>query len=409
MSDTLTGTGSDTTIPDYPMIRSAACPFAPSADIRQLNADAPVHRVRIWDGSTPWLISGYAELKALNVDPRVSVDDTLPGFPHWNSFMTAFERPRSVFNSDGDLHTHYRRMMTKPFTVKRVAALIPAIERITNEHIDTMLAGRQPADLVTALALPIPSLVISEMLGVPYADHASFQHAAFQAADHHSSPEQRIKSYGGLLEYLKELVERKIDDPSEDLVSELAVRVKDGEIPSTEAAYLAIGLLTAGHETTANMIAVGTVALLQNPEQSAVLRDADDPKLVANAVEELLRYLSVVQNGQRRIAVADIEIAGQFIRAGDGIILDVSPANWDPKVFPDGDRLDLARPAREHVAFGFGPHQCVGQQLARAELQIVYPTILRRIPTLRLAVEPDEIAFKFQELAFGVYTLPVQW
>jgi len=171
-------------------------------------------------------------------------------------------------------------------------------------------------------------------------------------------------------------------------------------------------MLIAGHETTANMIGLGIAALLRDPdtvaEKTAVFR-GDDDAAIANAVEELLRYLSIIQNGQRRVALDDIEIAGETIRAGEGIIIDLAPANWDDSVFPGPDTLDLARPARQHMAFGFGPHQCVGQQLARAEMVIAFRTLFRRIPTLRLAVGIDEIPFKNDRLAYGVYELPVTW
>ena len=157
-----------------------------------------------------------------------------------------------------------------------------------------------------------------------------------------------------------------------------------GELSVKEAAQLGTGLLIAGHETTANMIGLGVLALLENPDQAALLRDTDDPKVVANAVEELMRYLSIIQNGQRRVAAEDIEIGGEIIRAGEGIIIDLAPANWDAEAFPEPDQLDLHRAdAGQHVGFGYGRHQCVGQQLARAELQIVFHTLLRRIPTLR--------------------------
>jgi cytochrome P450 len=399
----------DESVAHYPMARSSACPFAPPEQLRRLSATAPISRVAIWDGSTPWLVSGYVEMKQLTADPRVSVDDTLPGFPHWNAFVAQFHRPGSVFNSDGQQHSHYRRMMTKPFTFKKVDALRPAIQQIVDDKIDDMLAGPNPADLVTALALPVPSLVISEILGVPAEDRPYFEQEAFHATDHEATVEQKLAAGRALLDYLVQLVEKKMSTPADDHVSELAQRVKDGEIPLDEAAYLATGLLSAGHETTANMIGLGTAALLQHPDQLTLMRDSTDPAVTANSVNELLRYLSIVHNGQRRIALEDIDINGVHIKAGEGIILDLAPANWDEAVFADPGRLDLRRPAGNHVAFGFGPHQCVGQQLARAELQIVYPTLLRRIPSLRLAIPADDIAFMYRELAFGVYSLPVTW
>ncbi|MBV8965829.1 MAG: cytochrome P450 [Mycobacteriaceae bacterium] len=413
MSNTLTGTTEAAAdIPEYPMARDVGCPFAPPPEVLELGTTKPVARVRIWDGSTPWLITGYEEARALFSDSRVSVDDRRSGFPHWNEGMlaTVHKRPRSVFTSDGEEHTRFRRMLSKPFTYKRVEGLRPAIQKITDEHIDAMLAGPQPADIVTALALPVPSLVISELLGVPFEDAEFFQHHANVGLARYATAEDNAKGAMGLAKYLANLVRSKMENPAEDAVSDLAERVKAGEIDVREAAQLATGLLIAGHETTANMIGLGVLALLEHPDQLAVIRDADDPGVLANAVEELLRYLSIIQNGQRRVAADDIEIAGQVIRAGEGIIIDLAPANWDPKAFNEPDRLYLHRnKAGQNVAFGYGRHQCVGQQLARAELQIVFHTLLRRMPTLKLARPIEEIPFKHDRLAYGVYELPVVW
>ena len=414
MSETLTSdpTAAAAAAPEYPMERTSRCPFAPPREVMELAAAAPLSRVRIWDGSTPWLITGYEEARSLFADSRVSVDDRAPGFPHWNEAMLAMvdRRPRSVFTADAEEHTFYRRMLSKPFTFKRVEGLRPAIQKITDDHIDAILAGPKPAELVSALALPVPSLVICEMLGVPYEDHGFFQEHANVGLARYATAEDNIKGVMSLGKYLRNLVESKMTNPAEDAVSDLAERVSAGEITVKEAAQLASGLLIAGHETTANMIGIGVLALLQNPEQLAILRDTDDPKVVANAVEELLRYLSIIQNGQRRAATEDIEIAGQTIKAGEGIIIDLSPADWDPKKFPDPDHLEVQRDnADQNLAFGYGRHQCVGQQLARAELQIVFSTLLRRIPTLALAKPIEEIPFKNDKLAYGVYELPVNW
>jgi cytochrome P450 len=413
VSDTLTGTAETVSdVPEYPMGRAAGCPFAPPPEVMELAEARPLSRVRIWDGSTPWLITGYEEARTLFSDSRVSVDDRRPGFPHWNEGMlsTVHKRPRSVFTADGEEHTRFRRMLSKPFTFKRVEGLRSAIQQITDEHIDAMLAGPKPGDIVTALALPVPSLVISQLLGVPYADAEMFQHHANVGLARFAAAEDTMKGAMSLNKYLAQLVETKMENPAEDAVSDLAERVKAGELSVKEAAQLGTGLLIAGHETTANMIGLGVLALLQYPEQAAVLRDTDDAKVVANAVEELLRYLSIIQNGQRRVAAEDIEIAGEVIRAGEGIIIDNAPANWDANAFAEPERLYLHRSgAGQHVAFGYGRHQCVGQQLARAELQIVFHTLLRRIPTLELAVPIEDVPLKHDRLAYGVYELPVTW
>jgi cytochrome P450 len=410
MTETLPGTTTD--LPEYPMDRAAACPFSPPQQMLELGSGTGLFRVRIWDGSTPWLVTGHEEARTLFADARVSVDDRKSGFPHWNEHMlsTVNKRPRSVFTSDAEEHTRFRRMLSKPFTFKRVEALRPAIQQVTGECIDAILAGPQPADIVTQLALPVPTKVISEMLGVPYEDHDFFQHHANVGLARYASAEDGQKGAMSLHKYLIDLITKKMENPAQDAVSDLAERVTAGEISVKEAAQLGTGLLIAGHETTANMIGIGVLALLQNPEQAALLRDTDDPKLIANAAEELMRYLSIIQNGQRRIATEDIEISGKTILAGEGIIIDLAPANWDAKAFPEPDRLDLQRDnAAQEVGFGFGRHQCVGQQLARAEMQIVFPTLLRRIPTMRLAIPFDEVPFKHDRLAFGVYSLPVTW
>lgn len=414
MPDTLTSATTEQTsdIPDYPMAREPRCPFAPPPDVMALADARPLSRVRIWDGSTPWLITGYEQVRELFSDSRVSVDDRQPGFPHWNAGMlsTVHKRPRSVFTADGEEHTRFRRMLSKPFTFKRVEGLRPTIQQITDDHIDAILAGPQPADIVTALALPMPSLVISQLLGVPYEDAEMFQHHANVGLARYATGEDTVKGAMSLHKYLAQLVEAKMENPAEDAVSDLAERVKAGELSVKEAAQLGTGLLIAGHETTSNMIGLGVLALLQNPDQLAVIRDAEDPKIIASAVEELLRYLSIIQNGQRRVALEDIHIAGQTIRAGEGIIIDLAPANWDARAFSEPDRLYLHRSgADRHVAFGYGRHQCVGQQLARAELQIVFGTLVRRIPTLKLAVPIEEVPFKDDRLAYGVYELPVTW
>jgi cytochrome P450 len=413
MSDTLTANASGVTadVPEYPMDRDARCPFAPPPQMLKMNETKPLSRVRIWNGTTPWLITGHEVARTLFADPRVSVDDRLDGFPHWNEHMlsTVHKRPRSVFTSDAEEHTRFRRMLSKPFTFRRVEALRPVIQDVTDECIDAILAGPQPADLVAKLALPVPTRVISDMLGVPYSDHEFFQEHANAGLARYAAADAMQKGAFSLHKYLVNLVEEKQANPSEDAVSDLAERVTAGEISVKEAAQLGTGLLIAGHETTANMIGIGILALLEHPEQAALLRDSDDPKFISNAVEELMRYLSIIQTGQRRIATDDIEIGGETIRAGEGIILDLAPANWDGEAYPEPDKLDLGRDVGQQLGFGYGRHQCVGQQLARAEMQIVFPTLLKRIPTMKLAIPFDEVPFKHDRLAYGVYDLPVTW
>ncbi|MDT8912364.1 cytochrome P450 [Amycolatopsis sp. PS_44_ISF1] len=398
-------------LPDFPPPRSAECPFAPSPELRALSGRGPVSQVRSWGGSTPWVVTGHAEQKALLIDPRLSVDFAAPRFPspidpaHSHGGGTDL----SFVGMDDPEHARLRRMVSGAFTIKRVEAMRPTVQRRAGEFVDRMLAGPRPADLVQALALPLPSLVISDLLGVPYEHHEFFQGNSKVLVSATAGAAERGSAHAALSGYLGDLVAKKIREPDDDLLSTLGAQVVAGELTAREAATMGVLLLLGGHETTANMISLGTLALLQHPEQLALLRDTDDPRVVTNAVEELLRYLSIVHLGRRRTAVADIEVAGRTIPAGDGVILLGELANRDPGVFPDPDQLDLTRNARGHQAFGGGTHHCVGQPLARMELQVVYPTLLRRIPTLRAAVGLDEVKFKYDAVIYGLHELPVTW
>ncbi|MFI7130887.1 cytochrome P450 [Nonomuraea sp. NPDC050153] len=396
-----------TEIHEFPMPRAEGCPFDPPPPLRTLQEQGPLAKVRLWDGSTPWLVSTYAEQRALLADPRVSADATRPGYP--------IQAPRvgggaiSFIMMDDPEHARLRRMVQAQFTVRRVESMRPAVQKIVDELIDDLLAGPNPVDLVEAFALPVPSLVICELLGVPYSDHDFFQENSKTVIRRSATPEERAAASSRLFEYLDSLMGEKLAAPADDLLSKLAERVKAGEMTRQEAAQMGVLLLIAGHETTANMIALGTLALLRHPGQLALLRHNDDPRLVASAVEELLRYLNITHSGRRRVALEDIEIAGQVIRAGEGMILANDIGNRDPAVFPDPDELDIRRDARRHVAFGFGVHQCLGQPLARMELQVAYSTLYRRVPSLRLAADLDQIPFKHDGQVYGVYELPVAW
>jgi cytochrome P450 len=399
-------------IPAFPMPRAEGCPLDPPPDLSALHAAAPISRVRLWDGSTPWLVTRHADQRAVLADRRTSADQKRPDFPHQSpSLRERRDRVLSFMTMDDPEHARLRRMVTSAFTMHRIEQLRPEIQRVTDRLIDEMLDGPVPADLVEAFALPAPSLVMCELLGVPYADHEFFQRVSRMLINRDTSAEAAQQAQDELLSYLDRLIERKLSDPADDLLSRVAAeRVRTGEMSRQELAAMGLLLLIAGHETTANMIALGTLALLTHPDQLAAVRDADDPQLITAAVEELLRYLSIVHTGRRRIALEDIEVAGQVIRAGEGIVIPNEIANRDASVFPGRpDTLDVHRDARGHMAFGFGIHQCLGQPLARLELQVVYGTLYRRIPTLALAVPAAQLEFKHDSIVYGVYELPVTW
>ncbi|MGC4808816.1 cytochrome P450 [Micromonospora sp. DT233] len=409
MFETLASAGR---IPEYPMQRDPQCPFAPAATYRAMTVEDPVGKVRIWDGSTPWFVSRHADQRALLNDPRLSIDEKRPGYPHMTRSRAAGapHHPALITNTDPPEHTRLRRSVNAPFMVKRVEALRPRIQQVLDGLIDDMLAGPKPADLVQAIGLPVPTVIITEILGAPYADRELFQTTSHLLVSHEATPEEAGEAAKALSGYLGDLFAKKMADPGDDVLSEMAGKVKQGEMSVPEAITMAMAVLIAGHETSASMISLGTLALLQNPEQLALLRErGDDAKFVANAAEELLRYLTIVHTGIRRIANEDIALHDKVIKAGDGVIFELAGANYDATEFPEPDKLDLTRPARSHHAFGYGAHQCLGQSLARVELQVVYGTLYRRIPTLALAVPFEEVPFAMEGVAYGLKSLPVTW
>lgn len=402
-------------LPEYAARRASGCPFDPPPAHRALlPADdrpaSPPVRVRLWNGSSAWLVARHTDQVQLLRDERVSADNRRPGYPATSPGSEATRaHNRTFITMDEPEHNEQRRRFTAAFTVRRMDDLRPRVAALVDGLLDDMEAAGPPADLVESFALPLPSLVICELLGVPYSDHAFFQRCSKVIIDSRSTGEQALAASQELVDYLGDLIEAKAARPGDDVLSRLAVdHYATGDATRDECAKQARLLLVAGHETTANMIALGTCALLEHPDQLAAVRDGDQRR-VAGAVEELLRYLTIVHLGRRRTALADIEVDGVLIRAGEGLILANDLANRDPEVFPDPDRLDVDRAARRHLAFGSGPHQCLGQNLARLELQLAYPALLRRFPGLRLDRPLAEIPFRDEMLVYGVHALPVSW
>ncbi|MEW1657408.1 cytochrome P450 [Streptomyces sp. NPDC093707] len=383
------------------------CPYHPPASYRPLRESAPLSQVSLYDGRKVWAVTGHAEARALLSDQRLSADRQNPRFPIPQARFENARRVRTpLIGVDDPEHNTQRRMLIPTFSVKRTAALRPEIQRIVDDLLDRMLAQGPPAELVSAFALPVPSMVICSLLGVPYADHEFFEEQSRRLL-RGPTAEDGEKARVELDEYLLELIARKESDPGDGLLDELITeRLRPGMLKREELVRMAMVLLIAGHETTANMISLGTFTLLEHPEKLAQLRS--DESLIPGAVEELLRFLSIA-DGMLRVATADIELAGQTIRAGDGVVFPTSVINRDDTAYPSPDELDLGRAARHHVAFGFGIHQCLGQNLARVEMEIALGSLFRRIPDLRLAVPAAEIPFKPGDTLQGMIELPLTW
>jgi cytochrome P450 len=397
----------DQQVPTFPMQRT--CPFSPPAEYGELRDKTPIARALLPSGRHAWLVTRHADVRAVLTDPRFSSDRRHPDFPRLIKFpQSNVNFTPSLIAMDPPEHGPARRAVVGEFTVKRVQALRPRLQEIVDDRIDAMLAGPRPVDLVQALSLPVPSLVICELLGVPYADHDFFQSRSKLLFSRTTSPQARQGGIDELRSYLDDLVTGKEREPSEDLLSRQVLRQREtGTEDHAALVGLAFLLLIAGHETTANMISLGTVALLENPEQLAIIKA--DPGKTPAAVEELLRYFTIVDTATSRLALEDVELGGVHIRAGEGVIALGNAANRDPEAFDDPDALDVERGARHHVAFGFGAHQCLGQNLARTELQIVFDTLLKRIPELRLATTVGDLPFKDDVVIYGLHALPVTW
>jgi cytochrome P450 len=353
------------------------------------------------------VISRYEDIRAALTDPRLSAD-TLPD--NLRARAADDTVPVIFARIDDPEHNRLRRMMTRDFTFRRAESMRPEIQKVVDSLLDEMIEAGPPADLVRDYALPVPSLVISLLLGVPYEDHDFFQYHSTKGLDSRSTDEEKAAAIGALFDFMWKLAALKEREPGDDLMSRLMTDyVAKGELSRETAVMNGVILLQAGHETTAGMISLGVVTLLQHPEQLERLRRSDEPALVANVVEELMRYLSTVHSQVDRVAVEDLTVNGQLIRSGEHVLMNLPAGNWDPEFVDDPDHFDIDRNSRGHLGFGFGVHQCIGQNLARVELQIALTTLFRRLPSLHLAVPENELRFASEQEIYTMHELPVSW
>ncbi|MEU8181965.1 cytochrome P450 [Micromonospora sp. NPDC049044] len=392
----------------FPMERK--CPFQPPAEYAELRESEPIALVDRAAGGTTWVATKHEYVRKLLADPRVSSDRSRPNNPSLVPIPPQFLQPinRPLVILDPPEHTRHRRLIINEFTMKRVQNLRPNIQRIVDTCIDDILAGENPTDLVENLARPVPTLVICELLGISYEERKIFWDASSRVFRETSTPQEIGAAFQELRGFLDAQIAAKEANPGDDLLSRLVVRYQEeGIYERARIISTALGLLVAGHETTANMIGLGAAALLSHPDQLAEFRA--DPALAAQTVEELLRYCSITDVITARTVTEDIEIGGVTLQAGDGVVALGGAANRDPEVFPEPDTFDIHRTSRQHVAFGYGPHQCLGANLARVELEIVYTTLFKRIPTLRLTVPLEELPFKNLAPVYGLRSLPAAW
>jgi len=396
----------ETELPVIPASRAAHCPLHPPAEFTEWRSEPGLRRA-MYRGQPAWVVSRYQDIRAALVDPRLSAQ-TIPDYliPETEDHHI----PVMFARTDDPEHHRLRRMMTSVFTFRRTDARRPAIQELVDEHLDAMIANGPPAELVRDFALPIPSLVIAHLLGVPPQDLEFFQSNTSRGMDMHSSDEQKAEAFAVMYVYLLELIDRKEHAPGDDLISHLVSEyVATDQLTRETTAMSGVIMMQAGHETTANMISLGTVALLEHPEVFERLGTTDDRAVIANIVEELMRYLTIVHSQVDRIATEDLTVGGQPIQAGDMLVMNLPAGNWDPEFVDNPGTLDIERNTRGHLGFGYGVHQCIGQNLARVEMQVAFATLARRLPGLRLAAAPDELRFKGESDIYGLKALPVTW
>jgi cytochrome P450 len=406
---------SETTAPLEPQTLGDGYFQDPLGVFAPMREESPVTPVRFPNGDRQWLITRYADVRAALVDPRLHKDwaGKLTG-PDWSPDPVTGYLSRHLLNSDPPDHTRLRSLVSKAFTARRVAGLRPRVEAVTAALLDSMQdrlrAGEAEVDLIEAFAFPLPVIVICELLGVPADDRDRFKEWSHAMLASVGEPGQFRAAATSMYYYFRDLLEQKRQAPADDLVSAL-IAVRDADDPADafderELVAMLFLLLVAGHETTANLIASGTLALLTHPAELGRLRR--DPALLPGAVEELLRFVNPLNHATERFTLEPVEIGGVTIPAREWVLCVTSSANRDPLRFADPDRLDVGRDAGGHVAFGHGIHYCLGAPLARLEGEIAFGSLLARFPALSLAVDPAELRWRPSSLIHGLETLPVR-
>lgn len=398
------------TLRPLPLPGARGCPFGPPAEYAELRAGSPVVRVECPTGVEAWLVSRYADVREVLGDPQRfsnrpgTAAHVLLGYGG-DTPVAEGEFPRM----DGAEHLRFRRHLAPEVSnMKRIDQLRPLVRRIVDERLDLLAGMTPPVDMYAVFARPVTTAVIAELLAVPEGDRGLFQQAAEALFAGQSSTSDVAEALQPLFQYLYGMVLARREEPGEDVLSRMIARSDQTDRPFTdiELVMMSAALLIAGYDTTASLISHSILALLEHPQELERLRA--DPSLAATATEELVRYLGVGSGLLREVA-RDTNIAGQPVKAGDYVVVAVQSANRDTDLYPDGDRLDVGRASGAHLGFGHGPHQCVGQQLARLELSTVLATVPRRIPSLRLAVPFDEIRFKVDTSVGGPVAVPVTW
>ncbi|MER6949869.1 cytochrome P450 [Nonomuraea sp. NPDC000554] len=385
---------------EFPLVQFMREGFDPVAELARIRTEQPVFPMEIPGGQTVYLVTRYQDVRGVLGDHERFSND----FGNVIGLGSNQEDPGGLGFRDPPEHTRLRKYLTPEFTMRRLKRLEPRIEAMVEEYLDRMEAQGSPADLVESFALPIPSLVVCELLGVPYEERADFMKISADRFDFTAGPEASLQAINDAMTYLTDLVGRERQNPGDGLLGQL-LREHGDDLDDRTLASMADGLLTGGHDTSTSMLALGTLWLMENPDQAAKVREVDG--YADQVVEELLRYMTVVQVAFPRFAREDLELHGHQIKKGEMVLCSLTGANRDPEL---GQEMEQVKPGREtagsHLAFGHGIHRCIGAPLAQMEMRIAFPALLRRFPNLHVA---GEVPFRKLAIVYGVEKLPVAW
>ncbi|MFI6814715.1 cytochrome P450 [Nonomuraea sp. NPDC050328] len=388
---------------EFPLVQFMRENFDPVGELARIRAEQPMFPMAIPGDQTVWLVTRYEDVREVLGDHERFSND----FGNIIGLGSNQDDPGGLGFRDPPEHTRLRKYLTPEFTMRRLRRLEPRIEAMVEEYLDRMEKDGSPIDLVQSFCLPIPSLVVCELLGVPYEERKDFLRLSTNRFDFSAGPEASIQAVNDAMAYLTDLVARERQNPGDGLLGTL-LREHGDELDDRTLASMADGLLTGGHDTSTSMLALGTLWLLENPAEAAKVREREG--YITEVVEELLRYMTVVQVAFPRFAREDMEFLGQKVTKGQMLLCSLSAANRDPAL---GEGMDKARPERpassSHLAFGHGIHRCIGAPLAQMEMRVAFPALLRRFPDLRLDVPFDEVPFRKLAIVYGLDALPVAW
>ncbi len=395
----------ETGLPPLPSKR--ACPLDPPPEYRLLRAEQPICKVQTPRGDAAWLITKYDDIIAVLTDKRFSSDPRTPGFPTYVSGNVP-PPPGFFMQADAPDHPRLRRSVTREFMASHVEELRPQMRKIVDATLDKMLAMTPPVDLMKTVATPVASRVICELLGVSLDDYPFVQSRTDIILNRDKTPQETEVAAIELMSYFDRIVTEKEKVPAADLLGRLITEAaREGQPSHQELVGLAALLLLAAYDTMALAMGLGVVVLLQHPDQLAAFLSEAVPG--TRLVDELVRYVTINHSGLPRAATADVEVASQLIRKGDGVLVMLNSGNRDESAFHEPDAFNIHRPEYHHVGFGHGLHKCLGVHFAQAELQIFFHSLFQRVPSLCLARKVEELPFRHEMVLYGLKELPVSW